>query len=163
MYNKELNDYVNINYKSLYKMLNYEWRKMESIEFNEDIFHETLIKCMDKFNDKKFNENEFKAYITTSFKMNIIREKQYHVNLMKSDTDVETLNYFITNNFNCDFHIIMDGIKEKFGKLNYEKFLDWLENKTIKEINEKYKCNNTRYLIDKIKIFVKNEYEIKKE
>ena len=88
---------------------------MESSEFDEDIFHDTLIKCMDKFNDRKFDENEFKAYITSSFKMNVIRSKQYYDVSMKSDTDVETLDSTVTMQFNCDFNTIIKDIKEKFG------------------------------------------------
>lgn len=36
--------------------------------------------------------------------------------------------------------------------------MDWLENKTIKEINETYNCKNSRYMIDKIKNYLKNQY-----
>ena len=158
MYTDDLNRYINTNYNSIYKMLKYEWRKMETSDFNEDIFHETLIKCMDKFNERQFDENEFKAYITSSFKMNVIRNKQYHNVSMKSDTDVETLDSCIANKFNCDFNIIIEDIKDTFGDENCEKFLDWLENKSIKEINETYKCNNSRYLIDKIRNYVKEKY-----
>ena len=74
MYNDDLTKFVNSQYKALHKMLKYEWRKMETSEFDEDIFHDTLLKCMDKFNNvDKFDENEFKAYITSAFKMNVIR------------------------------------------------------------------------------------------
>ena len=158
MYNNDLNQFINTNYHNLYKMLKYEWRKMESSEFDEDIFHDTLIKCMDKFNDRKFDENEFKAYITSSFKMNVIRSKQYYDVSMKSDTDVETLDSTVTMQINCDFNTIINDIKEKFGNESCEKFLDWLEDKSIKEINEMYNCKNSRYLIDKIKDYIKNKY-----
>ena len=159
MYNDDLNQFINTNYHNLYKMLKYEWRKMESSEFDEDIFHDTLIKCMDKFNDRKFDENEFKAYITSSFKMNVIRSKQYYDVSMKSDTDVETLDSAVTMQFNCDFNTIIKDIKEKFGNESCEKFLDWLEDKSIKEINELHGCKNSRYTIDKIKQYIKNQYK----
>lgn len=158
MYNDDLNQFINTNYHNLYKMLKYEWRKMETSEFDEDIFHDTLIKCMDKFNDRKFDENEFKAYINSSFKMNVIRSKQYYDVSMKSDTDVETLDSTVTMQFNCDFNTIIKDIKEKFGNESCEKFLDWLEDKSIKEINEMYNCKNSRYLIDKIKDYIKDKY-----
>lgn len=159
MYTDDLNQYINTNYNSIYKMLKYEWRKMETSEFDEDMFHETLMKCMDKFNDKDFNENEFKAYITSSFKMNVIRSKQYFNVSMRSDTDIETIDSTIVNKFNCDFNIIIEDVKEKFGVENCEKFLDWLEDKSIKKINEYYNCKNTRYLIDKIRSYVKEKYK----
>lgn len=161
MYNDDLNKYINTNYEQLRKMLKYEWRKMETTEFDEDIFHDTLIKCMDKFNDKEFIENDFKAYIVTSFKMNVIRSKQYHDNSMRSDTDIETIDYEETNQFNCDFVLILKDVKETFGSDSYEKFLDWLEDKSIKEINEEYNCKNTRYLIDKVKEYIKSKYNIR--
>lgn len=161
MYTDVLNRYINSNYKSIKKMLKVEWRKMETSEFDEDIFHDTLIKCMDKFNDKDFIEDEFKAYIVSSFKMNVIRSKQYYNVSMKSNDDVETLDSCISNKLDVDYNIIIRDIRETFGDENCEKFLDWLENKSIKEINETYNCNNSRYLIDKIRNYVKDKYKDK--
>lgn len=159
MYTDVLNRYINSNYKSIKKMLKVEWRKMETSEFDEDIFHDTLIKCMDKFNDKDFIEDEFRAYIVSSFKMNVIRSKQYYNVSMKSNDDVETLDSCISNKLNVDYNIIIRDVREMFGDENCEKFLDWLENKSIKEINETYNCNNSRYLIDKIRNYVKDKYK----
>lgn len=158
MYSDGLSRYINSNYDSIKRMLNNEWRKMESEEFNEDIFHDTLIRCMDKFTDRDFIEDEFKAHITSSFKMNVIRSKQYFDVSMRSDTDVETVDSLVSDKFNCDFNIILEDVKDTFGEESYEKFLDWLEDKSIKEINETYNCKNSRYLIDKIKDYIKKKY-----
>ena len=134
---------------------------MEKSEFDEDIFHDTLLKCMDKFNTDDFNEDEFMPYITTAFKMNVIRSHQYHDVAMRSDTEIENVNEVIDDKHNIDYSIIIDDIKNKFGEDSCNKFLDWLDDKSIKEINETYECNNSRYLIDKIKEYIKFKYKFK--
>ena len=160
MEEKLIQNYVNENYETLKKMMKKEYRKMERNEFDEDIFHETLIKCMDIFKNKEIlDENEFKAYLTTSFKINVIRNKQYHVNSMKTNDNIEDLDNIIDMKYNIDFNIILENVKTKFGEENYNKFIDWLENKTIQEINKDYNCNNSRYLIDKIRNFINENYK----
>lgn len=159
MLNNNVNKYIDSNYNSIRKILYNIWRTMDNDDFNEDIFHDTLIKCMDKFNNKQFIEEEFKAYIIASFKMNVIRSKQYFNVAMKSNEDIENINTILSDKFNVDFNIIIEDVKRKFGQNNCGKFMDWLENKSIKEINEIYNCNNTRYLIDKIKSYIKKTYK----
>lgn len=154
-----IQEYINNQYENIKKMLKKEYRKIESSEFDEDIFHETLIKCIDIFKNKEtFDDNEFKAYLTASFKTNVIRDKQYHVNSMKSDVNIENIDNNAIYKDNIDFSLVIEDIKITFGYENYEKFMDWLENKSIQEINETYNCKNSRYIIDKIRNYIKNEY-----
>ena len=156
--NDRINRFINENYNSLKSMMKREWRKLESTSFDEDIFHDTLLKCMDKFEEKEFNENDFKAYLTQSFKINVVRERLYYNNNMRSDTDVEIIEKETFDVSYIDVNTILENVKSKFGNENYEKFLDWLDDKSIKEINEKHYCNNSRYIIDKIKDFIKKKY-----
>ena len=77
---------------------------------------------------------------------------------MRSNVDIENIDNEIIYKDNIDFNIILEDIKTTFGVENYDKFMDWLENKTIQEINEAYNCKNSRYIIDKIKNYLKNQY-----
>lgn len=157
--NNDINDYINKNYDNLKKILKKEYRKLETNEFDEDIFHETLIKCIDIFKTKEsFEENDFIPYLVASFKTNVIRNTHYHSNSMRSNVDIENIDNEIIYKDNIDFNIILEDIKTTFGVENYDKFMDWLENKTIQEINEAYNCKNSRYIIDKIKNYLKNQY-----
>lgn len=154
-----LQEYINNQYENLKKILKREYRKLETSEFDEDIFHETLIKCIDIFKTKEtFDENEFKAYLTASFKTNVIRDAQYYSNSMRSNTNIENLDNLSNYKDNIDFELILENIKNTFGIENYNKFMDWLENKSIQEINENYNCKNSRYIIDKIRNYIKDNY-----
>lgn len=155
----ELQKYINNHYNEIKRTLKKEYRKLNTSDFDEDIFHETLIKCIEIFETKEtFNENDFMPYIITAFKTNVIRSAQYFSNSMKSNTDVENINVETNNKIDIDFNLILNDVKNTFGYENYEKFMDWIENKSIKEINENYNCNNSRYIIDKIRNYINKTY-----
>ena len=158
-YNAQLSEYINRNYNKLVSLLRNEWRKMKNTQsFNEDIFHDTLMKCMERFNDEEFDENIFRAYLVSSFKTNVYRERLYHFNSCRCDADIEKLDIFEKERVSIDYNIIMDDVFSKFGSDNYNKFIDWTEGSTIKELNEKYGVNNCRYVIDKIKDYILQNY-----
>ena len=46
-----LKNYIDKNYGVLKTLAQREWYKTRYTDFNEDTFHDTLIKCMDKFNN----------------------------------------------------------------------------------------------------------------
>ena len=62
------------------------------MEFDEDIFHDTLLACMEKVTD----ESQFMNYLFISFKTNLSREKQYHRNSMRDEMP-ENYEYDVNN------------------------------------------------------------------
>ena len=115
-YNNILSNYIEANYDNIKTLLKKEWFKMKHNNFDEDIFHNTLIKCMDKFNSTMFNENEFMAYLVSSFKMNVIREENYFINSTKDNKDVNTIKKEIFDNSNIDYNNLLIDICENFNK-----------------------------------------------
>ena len=158
--------FISENYELIKKSLKKDLRRNRKLEFDEDIFHDTLLKCIEKYSEIKFkNDEEFISYIIVSFKTNLKRDKLYAVNSKRYDGDVEDFASEFRDSSNeksnIDINIIIDEIETEFGEDSKNKFVDWLINQMpIKEINEKYNCNNSRYIIDKIKEYIKQNYNI---
>ena len=157
-YENILSNYIEANYDNIKTLLKKEWFKMKHKNFDEDIFHNTLIKCMDKFNSTMFNENEFMAYLVSSFKMNVIREENYFINSTKDNKDVNTIKKEIFDNSNIDYNNLLIDICENFNKEYTNIFQDWLDGCTIKELNQLYNKKNCRYIIDKIRKYILENY-----
>ncbi|MBR6516381.1 MAG: sigma-70 family RNA polymerase sigma factor [Bacilli bacterium] len=158
--------FISENYDLIKKTLKRELRNNRNLNFDEDIFHDTILRCMEKYSDVKFeNEEEFIAYIIVSFKTNLKRDKLYAVNSKRYDGELEDYASEIKDNNNnkqnIDVNIILEEINNKFGEDVKNKTYDWLIcQMTISEINKKYNCKNSRYIIDKIKEYIKQTYSI---
>ena len=147
--------YINANYDNLKHILMCEWRKISKAPFDEDIFHDTLLKCMSAFENKPIkNDGEFKAYLVSAFKNNIFRDKAYHRNAKSMDIDVEAIQIPINPISNIDKDIIIEAVKKRFGEIPSQQFEDWMNGGTIQRINTKYNCTNARYTIENISKFV---------
>lgn len=158
--------FISENYELIKKSLKRDLRNNKSLNFDEDVFHDTILKCMEKHSEINFNnDDEFIAYIIVSFKTNLKREKLYAVNSKRYDGEIEDFASEFrdnnNNNSNIDINLLMDKIFEKFGEDTKNKAYDSIVcQMTIQEINKKYKCKNARYTIDKVKIFIKENYSI---
>lgn len=158
--------FIGNNYELIKKTLKKELRKNRNLEFDEDVFHDTLLKCIEKYDELKFqNDDEFIAYIIVSFKTNLKRDKLYAVNAKRYDGEIEDFDStfeYDEPKLNMDTNILIEKINKVFGEDTKNKMVDWLINQlTIKEINKKYNCNNARYTIDKVKEYIKQNYSRK--
>lgn len=158
--------FINENYNEIKTLLKKECRKLKNLNFDEDVFHDTLIKCMIKNETLNLSNEKFISYLIVSFKTNIKRNKQYFINSKRYDGEIEDFN--ACNNMksfdknNIDINKILEDVEKNFNEDVKNKFYDWCINQmTINEINNKYNCNNTRYLIDKVKKYIQKNYNIK--
>lgn len=136
----------------------WDWHQVSTEPFNEDIFHDTLLKCIEKFENKDMeNDSEFVSYLRSAFKTNIMREKLYFRNLQSADVPLENIYKPTTPHYNIDMVLVLNKVEIEFGKLQCEQFQEWVEGASIKELNEKYNISNMRYVIDKIRKYVKKE------
>lgn len=152
-------DFISTNYDKVKASLTMEWYKREKAEFDEDVYHDTLIKCIERLKNKNFEPSEIMHYIVVSFKTNMLRDKTYACNKYRATDDIETIKVETDSKNDFDFNLILSSIYKKFGKNYHEIFLDWLNGMTIKELNKKYDKTNMRYVIERIKDFIKKTFK----
>ncbi len=154
--------FVTRNYEKLKKMALKELSFLSSKDVCEDIFHDTLIKCVEQMELGKINENDFIPYFAKSIKLNGWRELKYANNALRSDDECdfgeleEYSNEMNVSSIDCN--IILNDIENHFNSEYKLIFKMWSEDYTIKEINEYLNINNSRYVVDKLKVWVKKNY-----
>jgi hypothetical protein len=154
--------FVTRNYEKLKKMALKELSFLSSKDVCEDIFHDTLIKCVEQMKLGKITEEDFILYFAKSIKINGWRELKYATNALRSDDECdfgELEEYSVEMNIsNIDYELILNEIEKHFNSEYKLIFKMWSENYTVKEINEYLNINNSRYIIDKLKVWVKKKY-----
>lgn len=135
------------------------WDKPDKQVF-EDVFHQTLMKCLVKFGKEKYDYDYLKAYFFKAFRINMIRHYLYSYNKMKSGIYVNDLIIPVT--YNIDDH--MDG----FDMINYIRnsrgdeianmLQDNLSGMTYKELAQKYHTTSIYYILSGIKDELKKIY-----
>ena len=122
-------NYINDNYTKL-KHKYARYCKENNIQWDEDTFSDTILKCYDAIKKKggldDCTDQGIENYFFKSFKMNIMREKQYARN-MKRDLNVEA--------DDVDVMYITEIDAEFEGDTYFPQFD---ENLFTKEINGRY-------------------------
>ena len=128
--------------------------KKEGLEFNEDVFHHTILKVFEILEEKNdLNENEIKGYFFKSLVTNIKRNELYACNNNIPIENVEDIGYII--NDNRDISKIFRDIKKKFGLLEYNVFkYYYLSSKSKSEITQMLGYD-VKPIISKIKEWIK--------
>jgi DNA-directed RNA polymerase specialized sigma24 family protein len=176
-------NYINDHYKQLY----YKYRqfcKEKDYEWSEDIFQDTIVNCYSaitkKGNLQDTSNQGIENYLFKSFKMNLMREKQYARN-QKRDLNVEADDVDVmyeewTNNnkedartkivsdmwkdFSCLY--IMMLVEEQFDDEHFYLFrLKHLCNMTYKQLTDKTGIKGVRQKILDVKQWLKDN--LKKE
>ena len=154
-----MDKYINENYyqlkTDLVKYCNYN-----GLKFDEDIFHNTIIGCMDKVNDI----DNFKNYLFISFKNNLNREKQYHRNLLREELPD---NYELSDNYEVstdntesliEYNSIQELLRNKFGEKMLELFNKHISGYSVRELEQLYNCKQLTYKLNKMKQYCKENY-----
>lgn len=149
------NDFMETNYDHLRGILVREWRQRSQTPFDEDLFHDTLINCMEKFpNTDEKSESDFIAYTVKAFRNNFCRKRLYHDVSKSVDAEVENFQIETKMKLEIDINIVLEYVKSQFGELQALQFADWINDQTIKQLNAKYNCTNARHVIDRIRVAV---------
>lgn len=126
-----------------------------SIQDNEDIFHDTIIKCNKIVTDKNItSEDQMKSYLFHSLKTNGYREAEYSRNKNNSHTDLNKIHISsggvdeVDNNI--DLNIIYRYIEDNYGSEMLSIIKDHLHGYSIREIEKKYNKEGLNYKIRKI-------------
>jgi hypothetical protein len=151
-------------YTLLKKNAKYEWRRKSNEEFNEDVFHDTLVKCISQLNDKLMEKDELMAYFIGAFQMNCLRENNYACNSKKSDEDINNVNIdseTTISSLSIDYKMILKKIEIIFGQDYKEIFQLSMEGQSVKEITETTNYKTVRYKLDVVKNWLKKQYKEK--
>jgi hypothetical protein len=152
-----IEEFITSEYKKLKSLSMRIWYNMKNGDFNEDVFHDTLVRCMESLKEKELEHNEYLMYFASSFKRNSIRNTKYACNKNKEDIDINTHDIPHTYYDTMDYDWMMSKLEVEFGKDNMLIFNDWIDGNTVNELNEKHSRTNCRYLIDKMRQYAKRE------
>lgn len=121
-----------------------------SKEDNEDIFHDTIIKCDKLLEGKDINEDEMKSYLYKSLKTNGYREAEYYRNKEKLNCEIPEHNEPPTQENQYDLKQIQMYIRDKYGQDMLDIINKRMEGYTIKELEENTGKTGLNYKINKI-------------
>lgn len=130
-------EYIGDNYYSVKTKLSDICKGFNSILFDEDVFHDTIIKIDGKLLKDRFSRDLFEKYMCKSFRTNLVREKMYHRNSMTdyvcSFNGIEpyTMPYVLQT---IDFKIVISTLDKKFGHSYTRAYVDWLSGFPIGEL-----------------------------
>lgn len=152
-------DYISTNYDGLKKRF-IKSLKSKNIHFDEDIFHSTILKCIDmEFPCKEELEN----YLFISLLTNHKRDKLYYENSHRQEVEdvmcvYEAPQSCIDTESLIDLGFVKEELCNKFGEKDTQIFLDHCYGYSIQELEKVYDAKNLTYKINKMKKFVKSRF-----
>lgn len=130
-----------------------------SILFDEDIFHDTIIKVNDVIDTKHYSPEVYDRYINKSFRTNLVRDKLYHRNSKTEHTfdfsSIEPYTYSYVES-TIDFGNVINILTEKFGYKLTLFYIDWLSGFNIKEAMEKNNVDSGYYYVKQITDYIRS-------
>lgn len=128
-------NYLADNYNIVKKKLQILCNGYNEILFDEDVFHDTIIK-VNNILLKPLNNDSYEKYLCKSFRTNLVRDKLYFRNSMTEHTfDFEGIEPYTFSyvESTIDFENVIKILDKKFG-INLTKFyIDWLSGYSVKE------------------------------
>lgn len=141
-------------YNELKEGLDRESRKCWSKPLDEDIFHDTIIKCIDTCKENELTPEQLKNYIFISYKRNYIREQEYARNKNRSDLP-EGYDISILDDINIDYEFVKKKVIEVFGEDEWRLFEDYIYGSKVSDIERDNSEKGLYYRFNKIKNYVK--------
>lgn len=155
---------VAYKYNDIVSLFTSRLRKMD-MQFDEDLFHDTFIKCANKFSTEKISYETTIKYFWTSY-LNTIKTDIIKSDKFITDSLDEEIHDCIDNTYNelydTDYakdiyNLIMSAISLKYGETemiiySLYKYHDWSEQDLLLK---GYNCTDLNNRIKKIHRFVK--------
>lgn len=108
------------------------------VEFDEDVFMDTIVRCMKTFTDKTTNNNEVDKYFWTAFRQNMLSAKTRNKfkEIVQVDTIIGRIDDDVYNSDIDDLVVMIENeVRQEFGDKVYEAwYLHICEDKTYKEL-----------------------------
>lgn len=154
---------VNEHYKEIKNMFILNVNKLK-MSFDEDIFHDTIIKCGEVYKDDTNDYKKIKAYLWVSYKTNLINklERTKRMESFEELTDFD----IIDEDYIPEMDEMMDIVRyELYQEFNADIVNIWfkhiIENKEYDELEEESEIHNIHYQFKKIRKFIR--YELPKK
>lgn len=123
------------------------WKR--GIKFDEDIFEDTLIKCLETL---IIEQDDYQGYLINSYNNNALRETQYAYNKYKDDVPIPDKPF---SNNDIDIEQLYDLLENKFDKDIIIYFKEWVDGDSIRVIEENHKVSGLTYKFKKIREYIK--------
>lgn len=137
------------------------WNNPPKFDF-EDIFHNTVDRCLHILDGKIMEKDEMKNYFFKAFRINMVRFYGYSYNAKRSGKEISDavleVSYENAIINHMDGFQMMDFIAKQFGKEMREVFWMHYNGKNILELEEIFGEKGLKYQICKIKSFLKHFY-----
>lgn len=147
--------YIASHYNEIKHCVDLESIKTFGHESNEDIFHDTILKCM-SCSGKLLSESQIKNYIFISYKTNFKRELDYARNKNRDeDVELQDLDELDFDRSLIDYNTIKNLVIDKFGEKEWILFEDFIYGSSIQDICKECKEKGLYYRFNKIKAYVK--------
>lgn len=151
-------DLIATKYEELKANCSFAYHQATGECLNEDVFHDTLIKCMETLTNETIEQMDEKAlmnYTYIAYKTNMFREKQYYrvknVVPLTTKHDQPTNTYSLSENWDIS-EKIQNYIIQKFGQELFEQYCAWIiDEKSISEIENTYNTTGLYYKFKKLK------------
>lgn len=156
-------NYIGDNYDKVKLNLNKLCNGFNNILFDEDIFHDTIIKVDENLGKKILKPTDYEKYMCKSFRTNLVRDKLYHRNSMTNHTfDFAEYEIPFTIDYvehTIDFGMVINILDKKFGQRLTRAYIDWLSGYTIKEVMDKHDLDSGYYHIKQMTNYIRGYYE----
>lgn len=131
--------------------------------FDEDVFHDTIIKCSEIYKDDVNDYKKVKGYLWVSYKINILNKTQRTRHMENIDELVDF--DIIDEEYVSEMDEFYDLVKEELMKVFDEKIVNlWFEHVCNgKQYDEIEGVNNVHYQFKKIRTYIRNEIAVNNE
>lgn len=155
--------YIESNFNDLRKKTENKSRK-EKMCFNEDVFMDTIVKCLTNFSKETITVTEIEKYFWKAYKQNIYSKfsrDDFNNMVDFDDCDIDIIDEDYNEDIDNIVEIIKNEVKQKFGPTIYDAWLLHVcNNYTYTELEKiGYKGLNLHNEFRQIKRFIKKIVE----
>lgn len=131
----------------------------EKMDFDEDLFQETMIKCSESYKDDPKDLKKIKAYFWVAFRINTIKKlsRQKHFESM-DDIEIDIIDETYNSDIDKFVEITKIELYEKFGEELSDMWLKHVsEGVEYEDLEKEYGINNVHYIFKKIRKYIREE------
>lgn len=156
---------VSANYEEIKKTFIGNMSSLK-MEFDEDIFHDTLLNCCRVYKDDTKNVEKVKAYFWVAFKTNMLNKQKRckHMENIDELEDFDIIDEEYVPEMDDLVELVRNELYEEFGQeISDMWFKHVIMNETYEKLQEETDVHNIHYQFKKIRKYIRNELPKKNE